>query len=839
MISFHCPICGQRLRVREDLAGKKGKCAGCQSVVDVPQATETAAAISPPPASGRIQPSVPRPEPPPISYSDLKTLAPDSSLDANQAESEGPAGAAHPAGQPNPALYDFLAPPQAVDELGRLGHYRVLKVLGAGGMGVVYKAEDLQLRRPVALKAMLPTLAVSPSNRQRFLREAQAAAAVVHDHIVTIFHVGEDRGIPFLAMQLLEGQTLEDRLQRSRRLPAAQVVRIGREIAEGLAAAHERGLIHRDIKPGNIWLEAERQRVKILDFGLARSARGDSHLTQSGAIVGTPAYMAPEQACGQAVDPRSDLFSLGCVLYRLCTGELPFKGKDTLATLAALAVEIPRSVDELNPEVPPALADLIMRLLSKDAGQRPPSARAVVKSLAAIEAGQLGSRPARPAGAERLVAGLPQAQLLGTPAPDISPYAIERRPSLRSRSAETEEEFAPSAPQLLGIPVWLVAVLGGVLSLGAVLVIVLVALRSTPTPPRSSEPPPSSALVEVKPQPPKTNPPVSDPQPKPPEPVNIDPPPQPVNPPPTPLAGDSALAPYRKLHAYNAPVHWLTYSPDGKYLAGRSDHTLTIRLWSSRGGLAIRKFAGEGRENGRILFSPDSKKLAAYGGPSLYVWDVETTEQLHNPKVTNPGGQVIGMTFSRDSATVYFAVRIEVQGTWVLQIFDLAAKKEKARLLGHTNDILHCLISPDCTRAVSTSADGTTRVWDLTTSLEMHQLDTPGRAAKCIAVSPDGKQVLSSHHERSIYLWDVETGRKLKTFVGRGENDTVAFSADGRLGLSGGWGSTVRVWDLQTGKRTHELQGDSIVTAITAAPSGTAVLSGTFAGNLFWHRLKE
>jgi WD40 repeat protein len=344
--------------------------------------------------------------------------------------------------------------------------------------------------------------------------------------------------------------------------------------------------------------------------------------------------------------------------------------------------------------------------------------------------------------------------------------------------------------------------------------------------------------AQVKP-PPKADPPRVDPQPKPPDPVAVEPPPDPVNPPPAPPPADGLQAANRKVHAYNAPVHWLAYSPDGKYIAGRSDHTTIIRLWRSQGGLAIRKFVGEGKDNGRILFSPDSKKLAAYGGAGLYVWDVETTLQLYNPKVANPGGQVIGMTFSGDSTTVYFAVRCEFQGTWVLQIFDLAAKKEKARLLGHTGDVRHCLISPDCTRAVSTSDDGTTRVWDLTTNLEMHQLDTPRRGAKCIALSPDGTQVLSSHHERSVYLWDVETGRKLKTFVGQGENDTVAFSADGKFGLSGGWGETVRVWNLRTGKMTHELRGDSIVTCGGMSPDDTTVVSGTFAGNLFWHRLKD
>jgi serine/threonine protein kinase/Leucine-rich repeat (LRR) protein len=252
-------------------------------------------------------------------------------------------------------------------------------------MGVVYRAEDPQLKRPVALKAMLPTLGASESARKRFLREAQAAAAINHDNIVHIYQVGEDRGVPFMAMQFLDGEALEARLKRERPLPTAEVLRIGRETAEGLAAAHERGLIHRDIKPPNLWLEGPKGRVKILDFGLARAAGDEAHLTHTGAIIGTPAYMAPEQASATSVDQRCDLFSLGCVLYRMATGEMPFKGSDTMSLLAALALKDPPAPSSLNSRVPPELSDLVMRLLQKDPARRPASAHDVVERLTAIE----------------------------------------------------------------------------------------------------------------------------------------------------------------------------------------------------------------------------------------------------------------------------------------------------------------------------------------------------------------------------------------------------------------------------------------------------------------------
>jgi len=282
--------------------------------------------------------------------------------------------------------YDFLAPAQGPGELGRLGTYRILKVLGSGGMGIVFQAEDVALQRKAALKVMKPEAANKPEARERFLREARAAAALEHEHIVGIYQVGEESGVPFIAMQWLKGESLEERLQRGGALSTAQVLRLGRQIARGLAVAHEAGLIHRDIKPANLWLEPEQGgRVKILDFGLARAAADEVHLTQSGTILGTPAYLSPEQAEGRPVDQRCDLFSLGVVLYRLCSGRLPFRGDTTLSMLLAVATQQPQPVDELNPAVSPALAELVMQLLAKDPAGRPASAQEVADRLAAIE----------------------------------------------------------------------------------------------------------------------------------------------------------------------------------------------------------------------------------------------------------------------------------------------------------------------------------------------------------------------------------------------------------------------------------------------------------------------
>lgn len=280
----------------------------------------------------------------------------------------------------------FLAPPQQPDEIGRLGGYRILEVLGAGGMGVVFLADDPQLGRPVALKVMLPEIAARPSARHRFLREARAAAMLKSDHIVTIYQVGEDRGVPYLAMELLEGMPLDMLLAPGRPLTLPQTLRIGQDVARGLAAAHEKGLIHRDIKPANLWLdESHGGRIKILDFGLARFELENTHITHSGAILGTPAYMAPEQASGDSqVDARADLFSLGCLLYRLCLGVPPFHGETTMSVLLAIAANEFTPPEKLDPTIPRPLSDLIGRLLQKDPARRPASAKETGEALARI-----------------------------------------------------------------------------------------------------------------------------------------------------------------------------------------------------------------------------------------------------------------------------------------------------------------------------------------------------------------------------------------------------------------------------------------------------------------------
>ncbi len=407
MILFNCPSCGVQLRVKEELAGRMGKCPGCGERVEAPRASNGCAPVKPDPKPGPAG---------------AKGPVEDSSSEFVLPQSVGVKD------------YAFLGAPRSADELGRLGDYRVLRALGAGTMGIVFQAQDPQLNRQVALKVLRPAMAADASYRLRFLREARAMAMIEHDHIVPVYHVGEDNGVPFIAMKLLQGETLETRLRDlGSWMPLEEVLRIGQEIADALGAAHAKGLVHRDVKPSNVWLEAGRDRVRVIDFGLVRSDSDNVRLTGSGYIVGTPAYMAPEQAFGEEVDHRCDLFSLGCVLYRMCTGQVPFRGRFMMDIVMAVRTEAPRSPREIDPSLPPALADLILALLAKKPEDRPHAARIVSEELQRIRRNPAGaglSGPAAPGGSGRRSA--PSLKLEGE-----APARPDRENDLISSSEQT------------------------------------------------------------------------------------------------------------------------------------------------------------------------------------------------------------------------------------------------------------------------------------------------------------------------------------------------------------------------------------------------------------------
>ena len=354
--------------------------------------------------------------------------------------------------------------------------YRLDRSLGNGGMGEVFEATDLTLHRSVAVKLMSPSLVQDEPARARFLREARALAQVNSPNVVAVYDAGEDAERPYLVMEFVEGTTLERELVKSGRVEPARAVAIATDIASGLASAHERGIVHRDVKPSNVFLTPT-DVAKIGDFGIARLERPDATLTLTGQTFGSPPYMAPEQATGGKVDARADLYSLGCVLFQMLVGRRPFSGDDAVSLVYQHVHSTPPRVDSLVPAVPAELGALVAGLMAKDPGDRPASAEEVRHAL--------GSVPTEPIAPTTTAATVP-----------VTATAV-----LPRRAQELGQRRKPRWP--------VAAVIVGAVALLALLIVLLAGgdrrPASSPTQQASTTPSsPSSSPSTVVPQTPQT-----------------------------------------------------------------------------------------------------------------------------------------------------------------------------------------------------------------------------------------------------------------------------------------------------------------------------------------------
>jgi eukaryotic-like serine/threonine-protein kinase len=298
----------------------------------------------------------------------------------DDATCDAPHDAADPADHGITAVLKLLGPTDDPAMLGRLAGYEIVGAIGCGGMGVVLKGFDARLNRFVAIKLLAPHLAASGSARRRFAREAKAAAAVVHENVVAIHGVSEFQGLPYLVMPYVKGESLQKRLDRAGPLGVLEVLRITRQVAAGLAAAHAQGLIHRDIKPANILMEEGVDRLQLTDFGLARTV-DDASETRTGIIAGTPQYMSPEQARGDALDTRSDLFSVGSVMYAMCAGRPPFRAETPYGILRRITDDTPRPLRQINPDTPDWLEAIVAKLHEKSPTARFASSEELAETL--------------------------------------------------------------------------------------------------------------------------------------------------------------------------------------------------------------------------------------------------------------------------------------------------------------------------------------------------------------------------------------------------------------------------------------------------------------------------
>jgi WD40 repeat protein len=651
------------------------------------------------------------------------SAAPDSSVaPAKQAE----------AGEP----LDFLTPSQKPNSLGRLGHYEVLEVVGKGGMGIVLRAFDEKLHRVVAIKVLAPALASSGPARQRFVREAQAAAAVTHDNVIDI-HAVEDAGpVPYLVMQFIDGPTLQQKLDRSGPLPVKEILRIGLQVAAGLAAAHSHGLIHRDVKPANILLENCIERVRITDFGLARTV-DDASLTQSGVIAGTPAFMSPEQASCEQIDPRSDLFSLGSVLYTLCAGHLPFQASTTVAVLRRVCNATPRPLREVNPEVPDWLEAVIAQLHAKSPTERFQSAAEVAELLGR----HLARLQQSAVGDGWRVAGEITAS---------SPATRHPPPATRG-----------SRRRLLGYAAGAALVVASVVAYG-----IFWRAHETKAPdgatgeaPQTSKPRPALTPEELARLP------------SPLDALKREGMALPENAPPEMLAVLGELPRFRFPQQWNS--HWMAQSSDGRLLAVPCGPN--ILLFEARTGKLLRTLTGPGNEAYRPAFSPDGKRLASGSADFiLRVWDVATGREELTLKEHQ--AWLWSVAFDPEGKRL---VSADAGGT--IKVWDARGQLLNS-FQGHTKGVNQLAFSPDGKRLASASLDGTCKIWNSADWQEVHSLPSNGKTFEAVAWSKDGK-LLAAGDDAQVILWNTDTYEVLHTLDTPGKG-LLAFTPDGRTLLT-------------------------------------------------------
>jgi serine/threonine protein kinase/WD40 repeat protein len=684
----------------------------------------------------------------------------------------------------------------------RLGHYQITEILGRGGFGVVFKAFDPALHRFVAVKVLAPQLATSAAARRRFAREGRAAAAVSHEHVVAIHCVEEADGLPYLVMEYVAGISLQERLDRDGVLGLPEILRLGMQIASGLAAAHAQGLVHRDIKPANILLESGIERVKITDFGLARAV-DDASLTQSGFLAGTPQYMSPEQARGETVDPRADLFSLGSVLYALCTGRPPFRGDSTLAVLRRVCEEEPPPVRDLNPEVPELLAEVIATLHAKDPAERFASAAEVAELLGRYLAHL--QQPAR------------------APLPSLPP----RRGRLRQPRRKTGRlGVCVLAVVLLGLA-WLVG-LGGL-------------FRRAPVADMLAQEAPGLPRVRLRYALPVAGPVLG---------ATFSPAGQllaTAHNDRTVRLWDLAREREYILRGHKARVWSVAFSPDGKTLASAAGDWNPqdqigpgeVIVWD----LATRttRHTLEGHEGlvFSVAFSPDGKTLASAGwDQTVRLWDPVTGQQ--KAVLSGHTEPVRFVAWSPDGRTLASG---SFDGT--VQLWDPEAGAARLGLSARPYKVNCVAFSPDGTilataeiPAQQTTGEtgrevplpGQVRLWDVASGKECTVLRGAVGKVHAVAFAPDGKTLASGggwwEGYGDLTLWDPVRGER-RSLLGHDQwLECVAFAPDGQTLVSGGgWRgdcSELRVWDVNPpAETTRPATSWPVVAAPAAVRFGT------------------
>lgn len=712
--------------------------------------------------------------------------------------------------------------------LGRLGNYEIESVIGQGGMGVVFKAHDTKLNRRVAIKMLPLSLSGNSKMRRRFLREAESAAQISHPNIVTV-HSIEDSAKPYIVMELVPGESLYDRLQRVSRLPVKEILSFSKQIASALCAAHDRNIIHRDIKPANVLIDPEGN-VKVADFGLARSLV-DTEISNNGDISGTPQFMSPEQTLGEQVDHRTDLFSLGAVMYAMCTGRSPFCGDDMLQVFRQVQTAEPASIQQLRSDVSPELEDVIRRLLSKSPKQRFQSAQEAVKALEAMgDNVGVKSAPGKPR-AKTSTRSLTKPILVAA-AMIVVLFGISEVSGLTHVSnmlMDVVRVKTPDGTLIIKVedPEIEVTIDGERISIsdgdsnifhfkpgdykveakkdGKVVLEKIVSVERDGKEVVSIELEPHKIVNEIAKK----------------------------------SAVDGEAITFKDQTQFVLSVR---YSPDGSKLAScEFGGRIKVR------DLGTEKIIFEDRvpkqNPGKIRFSPAGERLVC----GTYQWNVSTGKRMPDRQYSLIDWSPDGGLYATSSA-----------GN-TIRICDESSDQLKLEIETNQSKLNTVAFSPD-NRFIATAGDENLKVWDLRTGKRIALLHKTPKGVHSVAFSPDGTKLLSGGGDHKIRIWDVDRlskGNDTEQLVLAGHQDNVygfAFLPGGKRFVSVSResaitypkpgkkpGQTIKFWALDSGEELWNQSGHMHnVTDIDIHPDGTQIATSSYDKTIkLWNLVEE
>jgi serine/threonine protein kinase len=663
----------------------------------------------------------------------------------------------------SPASFDFLDAPENDRYLGSLDRFQFVELVGKGGMGMVFRAVDACLQRTVAVKILDPQYSKNELAQTRFCREARAAAGVTHENVVTIHHVEHDetKDISYIVMQFVKGRSLQELLDSENPITIREAVRIAAAIAAGLAAAHSNGLIHRDIKPGNILIEQTTGRVLLTDFGLAR-LNEDVKITQTGYVAGTPLYMSPEQARGDTLDFHTDMFSLGGVLYAMLTGMPPFQGSSPFVVLKHVTDRRHRPIHDSNPDVPSGVAEIVDRLLEKEPRHRYDSAAEVAALLnnelikLPAEAVVVPRKPRSSISIPRyvrswwrrysstalfallalLLVGLVSEAFQWTGFTRLGQRGLPPQYLVSADGAEIVPENDPSLVETFGNlngTVWGLAFSPNEEILAAATDNGIVKLFNYKTKAAEGE------LVT------------------------------------------SVLS----------PIWSISFNGDGTQLATGSDDGL-VRIWDVKTQKVVKTLEHTSSVR-TATFSLDGTKIASgLRNGHLIIWDVASGKAIHKID-QNLGGAVYKLAFSPDGNLLASGGTDQKVRIWNVKTGNVISTMD-----GHKGSVYSLTFDISGKQIASVGWDHLIHIWDATSGAKIKTIDPKSEDLWAVAFCPCGNYILIGSQDRKVRWVDINTEKVVKIYTGHtGAVHSVAVSNDAGYIAAGGRDGVVKVWKTE------------------------------------------